>query len=105
MVRGDSPTAVCSHNGEMNMRKTALFRRMTIAIALAACVALSAAKAQAAPTFSTFTCSQGIQQIVWDGGGLFIDCIGEPNRFAAFSFSPCTGVAGNIDNVKIFEAL
>jgi len=61
--------------------------------------------AQAAPTLASFSCSQGIAQITWDGGGLFIDCIGQPNRFAAFSFNPCTGVFGNIDNIKVFEAL
>jgi hypothetical protein len=68
-------------------------------------VAFSSLDAQAAPVIQTFTCSQGIQDIIWDGGALYIDCIGQPNRFAAFSFSPCTGLAGNMDNVKIFQGL
>ncbi len=33
-------------------------------------VALSSLDAQAAPVIQTFTCSQGIQDIIWDGGAL-----------------------------------
>jgi hypothetical protein len=85
------------------MRARGLFR--FAGILTLAWVALSSVDAKAAPVIQNFSCSQGIQDIVWDGGGLYIDCIGQPNRFAAFSFSPCTGVPGNIDNVKIFQAI
>jgi hypothetical protein len=70
-----------------------------------AVVALSSADAKAAPVIQTFSCNQGIAFISYDGGGLYIDCVGQPNRFAAFSFSPCTGVPGNIDNIKLFQAI
>jgi hypothetical protein len=83
----------------------ALFRRLTMVMILAASVAVASRDAQAAPVIQAFSCTQGIQQITWDGGGLFIDCIGQPNRFAAYSFNPCTGVFGTMDNIKVFEAL
>jgi hypothetical protein len=86
------------------MRET-LLRRSIPVVVLGALLAILPAKAQAAPTITSFTCTQGIQQVVWDGGGLYIDCIGEPNRFVAYSFNGCSGVIGNMDNVKIFEAL
>jgi hypothetical protein len=84
--------------------KELIVRTSSIVTILGMSLALST-DAQAAPVIQTFTCSQGIQQITWDGGGLFIDCIGQPNRFAAYSFNPCSGVFGNIDNVKLFESL
>lgn len=74
------------------------------ALAIAAAV-LSASDAKAAPVIQSYTCSQGIQDIIWDGGGLYIDCTGQPNRFAAYSFNVCSGYVGNIDNVKIFQAI
>jgi hypothetical protein len=81
-----------------------LLRLSIPVVVLGALLTISPTKAQALTT-SNFTCSQGIQQIVWDGGGLFIDCIGEPNRFVAYSFVPCSGVNGSMDHVKIIEAL
>jgi hypothetical protein len=74
-------------------------------LAAAAGATIWAGRAQAAPVRTTFTCSQGVAQITWDGGGLFIDCVGQPNRFAAYSFNVCSGYFGNIDNVKVFESI
>jgi len=84
--------------------KTRLFCRLLGVLALAL-VAFSSVDANAAPVIQNFSCTQGIAFVTWDGGGLYVDCVGQPNRFAAFSFSPCTGVAGNIDNVKLFQAI
>ena len=78
--------------------------RLVGALAIAS-VVLSAGEAKAAPTIQNFTCNQGIQDIIWDGGGLYIDCTGQPNRFAAYSFNVCNGYVGNIDNIKIFQAI
>jgi len=87
------------------MTKT-VARRLTMAMLLLAFIAISSSKAQAAPVFTTFSCTQGIQDIVWDGGGLYIDCIGQPNRFAAFTFSPCAGMgAQSVDTIKLFQSL
>ena len=82
------------------MRKN-FIRRLVAGMALCALVATASAKAQAAD----FSCTQGIQQVVWNGGALFIDCIGQPNRFAAFSFARCANYTGHMDNMKLFEAL
>ena len=84
--------------------KSKLLGRLLPMLALAWC-GLTSLRAEAAAIIQTYTCNQGIQDVIWDGGGLFIDCIGQPNRFAAFSFSPCSGIAGNIDNVKIFQGI
>jgi hypothetical protein len=82
--------------------RTNILRRLVIGIGmLVAFVALSPAQAQAVPPFP---CTQGIQQITWDTGGLFIDCIGQPNRFVAYA-APTCGLSGGIDNIKLFEAL
>src|SRR5256885_979359 len=79
--------------------------RLVVSFVLALVASFTISTAEAAPIIQTFSCTQGIQQIVWDGGGLYVDCVGQPNRFAAYSFNPCSGVFGNIDNVKIFQSI
>lgn len=83
---------------------TTFMWRLAGLIALAV-VALSSVEAKAAIVTQNFTCNQGIADIVWDGGGLYIDCAGQPNRMAAFNFNICPGYTGNIDNIKIWQAL
>jgi hypothetical protein len=88
------------------MKKT-LVGRLLVAVALALSVFGLSLEAQAAPVITSFSCTQGIQQIVWDGGALYIDCIGQPNRFAAFeNVSPCAGLAPeSMDTIKLFQSL
>ena len=82
-----------------------IWRRASVVLALAGVSLAWATSAQAAPVITTFTCSQGIAQITWDGGGLYIDCVGQPNRFVAYNFNVCSGYFGNTDNIKIFEGI
>ena len=82
-----------------------LTHRTAIFMLFGALITSRAPEVHAGPTFANFSCSQGIAAITWDSGGLFIDCIGQPHRFAAFSFVPCSGMPGNIDNIKIFETI
>lgn len=84
--------------------RTKLLGRLA-GILVVALVSLSPGAAKATPVFQTFSCNQGIQYMTTDGSGLYVDCVGQPNRFVAFSFSPCSGIAGSIDNLKMFETM
>ena len=56
---------------------------------------------------TSFTCTQGIADVVYDGR-LFIDCVGAPLRFIGYpgSTTPCPGlVAMSIDDVKLLETI
>jgi hypothetical protein len=80
--------------------------RIAIGLGLGCLLTVSSVKADAAPLFQSFSCTSGIQQIVWDGGALYIDCIGQPNRFVAYTTAPCSGMFPiSIDTIKIFESM
>jgi len=61
---------------------------------------------------ATFECTavlaHDIQDVIWDGGGLYIDCAGAPasaSRFGAIMGSTCSGSNPSAYTIKIWESM
>jgi hypothetical protein len=82
-------------------------RKMSLLMVVPVLALLMAFPLRARAGTATFTCNQGIQQVTWDGR-LFVDCIGQPNRFIAYpgATSPCPTLAHlSLDDAKVLETM
>jgi hypothetical protein len=90
----------------MAMKMT--LRALLVSAALVVSFGFSA-NASAAATFEcTPVLAHDMQDVIWDGGGLFIDCAGAPAsapRWTAILGNTCSGGAPSIDTIKIWESL
>lgn len=91
-------------NGSAAKRKGMAMKRFVRVLLAVLALGLLQADRPAHATLQAFTCNQGVQDVVWDGGGLYIDCIGQPVRFRTGP-NLCPTSPTTIDDVKLFQSI